>query len=131
MSPYLFFSGNCKEAFEAYERIFGGRIDTMMPHAGTPAEEHVPPEWRDKIMHAHMTIGEQALMASDAPPAHSAKPQGFSVSLTFRDVNEGRRVFDALAEGGNVTMPFSPTFWAKGFGMTVDRFGTPWMINCD
>src|ERR1700733_14104010 len=100
ISPYLFFSGNCKEAFETYERILGGKIDAMMPHAGTPAEQHVPPEWRDKVMHAHMVIGDQTLMASDAPPGKGGedKPQGFSVSLNFKDVNEGKRVFDALAE---------------------------------
>ena len=70
------------------------------------------------------------LRASDAPPEHSHKPQGFSISLTIADVTEAERKYIALADGGTVTMPFSKTFWAKGFGMCVDQFGIPWMVNC-
>ena len=131
VNAYLFFDGRCREAFEFYERLLGGRIDAMMPHAGTPAEGHVPPEWRDKIMHARLAVGDGVLMASDAPPGRREVPGGFSVSLQLTDPAEAERVFEALAEGGTVRMPLQQTFWAARFGMLVDRFGTPWMINCE
>jgi PhnB protein len=83
------------------------------------------------IMHARMSLpGGSVLMASDAPPEHVQKPQGFSISLTITDVADAERKFNALADGGTVTMPFAKTFWAKGFGMCVDKFGIPWMVNC-
>ena len=131
VNPYILFNGNCEEAFKFYARITGGKIDMMMPHSGTPAEGHVPDEWKNKIMHARMTIGRTLLMASDAPPGHYNKPQGFSVSLQVKTVAEGESIFNALADGGKVNMPFQKTFWSQGFGMLVDRYDIPWMINCD
>jgi PhnB protein len=131
VNPYLFFNGQCEEAFKFYEKLLGGEILAMMPHEGTPAENSVPAEWRKKIIHARMTVGDQTLMGSDAPPAHQQKPQGFSVNLGFTDTAEAKRIFETLANGGTVNMPFSETFWAKGFGMLVDRFGIPWMVNCE
>jgi len=130
VNPYIFFNGNCQEAFAFYAKVTGGKIEAMMPHAGTPAEAHVPAEWKDKIMHANMTIGDTLLMASDAMPGHYSKPQGFSVSLQVEDAAEGERIFNALADGGKINMPYQKTFWADGFGMLVDRFDIPWMINC-
>jgi PhnB protein len=131
LNPYLFFTGQCEAAFKFYEKVLGGKIEGMLTHAGTPAEEHVPAEWRDKIMHARMTIGDSVLMASDAPPDHSEKPGGFSVSLQFKDPAEAERVFNALGENGTMRMPFAKTFWSPGFGMLVDQFGIPWMVNCE
>jgi PhnB protein len=131
INTYLFFNGNCEEAFKFYEKVLGGKIQDMLPHAGTPAESFVPPEWRDKIMHASMKIGDDLLMASDAPPQFKAPMQGFSVSVQFKDTREAERAFKALSEGGTVKMPLEETFWAARFGMLVDRFGTPWMVNCD
>ncbi|MEP9371533.1 VOC family protein [Mesorhizobium sp. KR1-2] len=132
MSPYLAFNGNCEEAFKYYEKVLGGKIVIMMPHAGSPAEEHVPAEWRDKIMHARLTFGDdQVLMGSDAPPQYRTTMSGFSVSLQFTDVAEAERVFNALADKGQVKMPIGKTFWAERFGMVIDRFGTPWMVNCE
>ena len=130
ISPYLHFNGNCQEAFQFYERVLGGKIEALIPHAGTPAEGHVPPEWKDKIMHARLTAQGQALMASDAPPGHYNKPQGFSVTLDIKDIAEAERIYAALSENGNVTMPLQQTFWAARFAMFFDRFGIPWMINC-
>jgi PhnB protein len=131
LNPYLTFNGQCEAAFKFYEKALGGKIEAMIPHTGTPAEQHVPPEWREKIMHARLIVSGQALMGSDAPPDHYKEPKGFSVSLQFKDEAEGARVFNALAEGGKVGMPLQKTFWAAGFGTLVDRFGIPWMINCD
>jgi PhnB protein len=132
LCTYLFFTGNCEEAFKFYEKLLGGKIEMMMPHDGSPAEAHVPPEWGKKILHARMVIGESVLMASDAPPANAPKQmEGFSVSLTLKDPVEGERIFRALEEKGKVQMPFQQTFWALRFGMVTDRFGVPWMINCE
>jgi len=86
---------------------------------------------RDKIMHARMLVGDEALMGSDAPPEHYEQTKGFSVSLSIDDPAQAEHVFNALAEKGTVKMPFQRTFWAVGFGMLVDRFGIPWMINCE
>lgn len=130
LNSYLYFNGQCEEAFKFYAQVLGGKIDALLPHEGTPAEGHVPKEWHKKIMHAHMTIGDQVIMASDAPPGHFHQPQGFSVAIQLKDTTQGKRIFDALAEGGKVTMPFSETFWAAGFGMLKDKFGIPWMVNC-
>jgi len=131
VNTYLFFDGNCEAAFKFYERVLGGKIETMMPHAGSPAESSVPSAWASKILHAHMTIGGTVLMASDAPPAHSpGKPQGFAVSLEVATAAEADRVFAELSRGGKVTMPIAETFFAKRFGMCSDQFGIPWMVNC-
>lgn len=131
INPYLFFDGRCEEAFEFYARVLGGKIVAMLPHEGTPAEGHVPAEWRSKIMHARLEIGDQALMASDAPPQYQEPMKGFYVSLHYTDPSDAERVFSALAEGGTIRMAMEETFWAARFGMLVDRFGTPWMVNCD
>jgi len=131
LNPYLFFNGNCEAAFKFYEKLLGGKIVAMLPHEGTPAADHVPAEWKSKIMHARLDVGDRMLMASDAPPEHFEQPKGFSVSLGFKDAAEAERVFAGLAENGTVRMPLQETFWALRFGMLVDRFGIPWMINCD
>ena len=131
ISPYLFFNGDCEAAFKFYEKCLGGHIDAMLTHEGTPAEKEVPANWLKKILHAHMTIGGTALMASDAPPGRqSDKPAGFSVCVNIDEPAAAERAFRAMSEGGTVTMPIQQTFWAKRFGMLVDRFGVPWMINC-
>ncbi len=131
LNSYLFFNGQCEEAFKFYERCLGGKIEAMLPHEGSPAADHVPAEWRSKILHARMVVGDQVLMASDAPPGHFQAPQGFSVNIGVSDAHQAERIFHALAEKGKVTMPIAETFWALRFGMLVDRFGIPWMVNCE
>jgi PhnB protein len=129
VNPYLFYDGNCEAALKFYEKALGGKIDALMTYEGAPQSMPIPPGWNKKVMHAHMTIDGEALMASDAPPGHFHQPQGFSVSLQIDDAAEAERKFKALAEGGSVNMPFGKTFWSKGFGMCVDQFGIPWMVN--
>lgn len=131
INPYLHFNGRCEEAFKLYEKVLGGKIEVMLPHEGTPAASHVPPEWKKKIMHARLNIGDQVLMASDAPPGHYHQPQGFTVSISIKDPAEAERIFKALADKGKITMPLDKTFWAQRFGMLVDQFGIPWMVNCE
>jgi PhnB protein len=132
LNAYLYFNGQCEAAFQFYEQLLGGKIEAMIPHAGTPAEQHTPPEWRDKIMHARLTVGNNVLMGSDAPPGHYHEAsKGYSVSIGLDDPQQAERIFQALAEGGTVRMPLQTTFWAARFGMLADRFGIPWMINCE
>jgi len=131
LNPYLYFNGTCEAAFKFYAKALNGKIDAMFPHTGTPAEQHVPAEWRDKIMHAKLDIGGEVLMGSDVPPGQSeGSPRGYSVSLNVDKPAEAERVFKALSENGTVKMPLQKTFWAERFGMLVDQYGTPWMINC-
>lgn len=131
INPYLMFNGTCAEALHFYEQTLGGQIEAMMKTEGSPAAEHMPPDWGDKVMHARFRIGNNVIMASDAPPPNYSQPQGFSISVSLDDAAKGEQIFNKLAEGGSVRMPFGPTFWAKGFGMCVDRFGIPWMVNCE
>ncbi|MGB8916799.1 MAG: VOC family protein [Candidatus Sulfotelmatobacter sp.] len=131
MNPYLYFDGDCEAAFKFYEKVLGAKIVVLMTHEGTPMAKHVPAEWQTKVLHGRLTIGDQVLMASDAPPGSYQKQGGFSLSLGFTDAAEAERVFHALAENGTETMPIAETFWAVRFGMLVDRFGIPWMINCE
>jgi PhnB protein len=132
MNPYLTFKGQCEAAFKFYEKVLGGKIVAMMPHEGTPAADHVPAEWRSKIMHARLVLDDdRVLMGSDAPPGMQEEMKGFSVTLGVDKPAEAERIFHALAEDGTVRMPIQETFWATRFGMLTDRFGTPWMINCE
>lgn len=131
VNPYLMFNGNCAEALKFYEEALGARIEFSMPFEGSPACDSVPAEWAQKILHATLSIGDTKVMASDAPPGHYQAPQGISVSLSLQDAAKGEEVFNALSENGQVQMPYQPTFWAAGFGMCVDRFGIPWMVNVE
>jgi PhnB protein len=131
ISPYLSFDGNCEAAFKFYERCFGTKINAMMPYRGSPMADQTPPDWLDRIMHGNMMVGDVSLMGSDAPPDRYQKPQGITVAIGITDPAEAERVFSALAEGATVTMPLAETFWALRFGMLVDQFGIPWMVNCE
>ncbi len=131
LNAYLNFNGNCEEAFRFYERVLGAKIDCILLHEGTPAEAQAPPEWRKKVLHARLNLNGQILMASDCPPNHYQAPQGFSVTLGIKEAAEAERVFHALSENGRVGMPIQETFWAQRFGTLVDRYGIPWMINCE
>ena len=131
LSPYLLFNGQCAEAFKFYEQCLGGKIVMMQTHGDSPMKDQVPPDWRDKVLHARMIIDGKPLMGSDAPPDRYEKPQGTLLSITVPAVSEGQRMFDALAENGTINLPFQKTFWSPGFGMLIDRFGTPWMVNTD
>ena len=131
LNPYLLFNGDCEAAFKFYEKVLGAKIEAMMTHEGTPAAEQVPSEWRSKIIHARLNLNGQLIMASDAPPERYSKPGGFSVNISVTDPKEADRIFSALSEGGTVHMPIGETFWALRFGMFTDRYGTPWMVNCE
>ena len=131
VNAYLNFDGNCAEAMRFYERTLGGKLEVMMTHGESPMAAQTPPGSADRIMHARLAAGGQILlMASDSMVGQPySGMKGFCLSLVYPTAAEGRKMFDALADGGRVTMPYEKTFWAEGFGMLVDRFGTPWMVN--
>jgi PhnB protein len=130
-SPHLHYPGNCREAFQSYADIFNGRIVFAMTYGESPAAAQTTPELREKIIHARLDFGGQSVLGCDAPPERYRAPQGFDVMAGIDQPAEAERVFKALAQGGKITMPFQETFWARGFGMCTDRFGIPWMINCE
>jgi|SRR5580698_4086138 PhnB protein len=130
LNPYLNFDGQCEVAFKFYEKCLGAKITFMQPHAGTPIENQVPPEWRNRILHATLQVGDGQLQGADAPPDHYKRPTGCCVTLQIEGAAEAERVFRGLSENGQVQMPIQETFWAVRFGMLTDQFGIPWMINC-
>ena len=131
LNSYLHFGGQCEEAFKFYEKVFGGKMGDIFRYENAPDGQPIPADWRKKIMHVSMTIGDQLLMGMDAPPDRFSKPQGFHINIAMKKASDGKKVFDELSEGGKIVMPFAATFWAPGFGMMVDRYGIPWMVNCE
>ncbi len=129
----LSFAGNCREAFEFYARVLGGKITAAMPYGDGPPEMQVPEAMKDWLMHCWLEVGDQALMGSDMHSdwaTHINEPKnGFDVTFHTGDTAEARRVFEALSEGGKVGMAFAETFWSPGYGSLTDRFGIPWMVN--
>ena len=131
LNAYVAFNGNCADAFKFYEQCLGGKIVGMMKWGESPMAGQTAPEWRDKIMHARLEVGDQALMGADAPPNMFSGNHGFTVSITVNAKAEAERIFSAISEGAKVDMPLQQTFWSPAFGMLVDRFGIPWMVNCE
>ncbi|HEY5047848.1 MAG TPA: VOC family protein [Rhizomicrobium sp.] len=130
VNAYLHFNGDCEAALKFYEKHLGEEIEMLSTFEGSPAAESAPADWGKKILHARMALGDTVLLASDAPPGHYAKPQGFSISLGMDTPEDAECVFQALCEAGAVSMPMQLTFFAKRFGMVTDQFDIPWMVIC-
>jgi len=130
INPHLGFNGTCAEAFAFYAEVLGGKITFSMTHGESPMKDQVPVELHGSVMHATLAVGNFFIMGGDAPPHMYKAPVGYCTNLQFSTVDEGARVFAALRQGGSDIMPFGETFWSKGFGMCVDRFGQHWMVNC-
>ena len=131
---YLSFTGNCEEALNFYAKCLGGKIVNIMRFEGSPMDtKELPAHWKQKVMHATLEADGAQIMGSDMPPGmpHNGY-SGFTVSVYIKqDVERARKVFDALAAGGQVRMPFAPPFWGGHFGMVQDKFGVPWMVSCE
>lgn len=131
LTTYLNFSGNCEAAFNFYGKTLGGKITSMMRQGESPMADRVPAEMKDKIMHATLELPDGGiLMGADHPQGKKVSPAGFCVSVQVKDVIDGERIFKGLSEGGQVQMAFQKTFWSPGFGMCIDKFEIPWMVNC-
>lgn len=131
LNPLLSFGGQCEAAFHLYERCLGGKIETMLTWGNSPMATEVPPEWREKICHATLTVGANQIMGGDVQPGQYERMKGFQVVLGVDDPADAERIFQALAENGTVQMPMQKTFWAARFGVLIDQFGVPWAINCE
>lgn len=132
--PYLYFDGKAEEAMRSYARVLGGELNLLHYSDAPPSNEPPPPGCevvdKQRVMHACLTFDGGFIMCSDAPNAQMVEPvSGMSVNLMFDRPEQGQRVFEALAEGGAVQMPYAKTFWAEGFGMLKDRFGIAWMVG--
>jgi len=130
LHPHLNFDGRCAEAFKFYEQCLDGKISFSMTYGESPAVGQVPADWGKKIIHATLSVGDDEFSGADAPPNYYQKAQGFHVALDVKDAGEAERIFKSLAENATVEMPLQETFWATRFGMLVDRFGIPWLVNC-
>ena len=128
-TSYLFFDGNCGEAFELYAELFGGKL-AIARYSDMPEMENIPADQRDKIANVQLTVGSQELMGSDAPPQNLTKPGGYRVAIQLDDEAKTEQIFQRLAKRGSIDMPLDETSWAKKFGMVTDRFGTRWMVSC-
>ena len=131
INPYLSFKGDCEAAFTLYERCFGGQPSSIFRYAGSPMAAQAPPGWENKVMHGSVTVGDLVLMGADVAPDAYEVPKGFSLSIALKSTSEAERIFRELSTGGTIVMPLEKTFWAERFGMVVDRFGIPWLINCE
>jgi len=130
LQPYIFFYGRCEEALEFYKKALGGTFE-LMRNADSPMADHASPDFKDKVMHASFTAPGVSFFASDGREAKKIDPDEGNISLALNatDAAQGERVFNALAEGGNVTMPIADAFWGGRFGSLQDRFGIEWMIT--
>jgi PhnB protein len=133
VQPYLYFYGRCDEALAFYEQALGAEVTFKMRNKEAPSEYAAEGEAGERIMHAAFKVGQTTLMATDGMPGSTAAPaySGFSMSVSLETIAEGEKIFNALAQGGQVQLPWQPTFWAKGFGMVTDQFGVPWMVNVE
>ncbi len=131
LNPYLTFDGTAREALEFYARVLNGTVGAAMTFAEMP-EEDIPEAMCNRLAHGRVVFDGGTIMVSDTwGPESDAKHSGFSLQTEWPTVEAAKNAFEALSEGGNITMAFGPTFWAAGFGMCRDRFGVPWMVNCD
>jgi len=129
---YLMFNGRCEEAVKFYQQALGAKVEMMMRFREAPDQPPpgmLPPGSGEKIMHTSFRIGETVVMASDGMSFDGPSFKGFSLSISVPSEAEADRVFNALVEGGKVTMPLGKTFWSPRFGMLEDRFGVSWMVN--
>lgn len=129
LNPYLSFHGRCEEALEFYAAAMNGKIESLQRFSDAPGGgmEGADP---NGVMHAEFRADDVFLMASDGPPGESKSGNLVSLSISLDDTVEQKRVFDALAEGGEVTMPLEKQFWGAVFGQLTDKFGVHWMLNC-
>jgi PhnB protein len=131
LHSYVSFKGDCEAAFKFYEEMLGATPGLIFRYADSPMADVVPHGWDSKVMHGSVRIGRHLLEGADVPPERYEEPKGFSLSLNVASPPEAEKLFERLAEGGRVLYPMAKTFWSERFGMVVDRFGIPWMVNCE
>ncbi len=125
---YLNYGGNCRQAFEFYEKHLGGRITSVTTHGEQPDSSKVPPDWRKAVLHARIELGDTVLLGADIPPERFQPMRSAYLSLLVDSVDDAERIYALLSDGGQIFMPMEETFFAHRFAMLRDRFGTSWML---
>jgi PhnB protein len=128
LHTYLNYGGNCEQAFRFYEQHLGGKITMMMTHGQQPNPQNVPPNWKNAILHARISIGETELMGADIPPDRFQPIRSVYLSLSVGSNEEAERIYALLSDGGQIFMPMQETFFAFRFAQLRDKFGASWMI---
>ena len=131
LNTYISFKGDCEVAFKFYQEVLGAKPGLIFHYADSPMADVLPEGWGTRTMHGSVSIGSHRLEGADVPPERYEEPKGFSLSLNVATAAEAERLFAQLAEGGRVVYPIEKTFWSERFAMVIDRFGVPWMINCE
>lgn len=132
VEPYVTFGGKCAQAFAYYQKHLGATDPMIMPFRGSPAEAGAPPDWLDKAMHATIKFNGNTVMGSDGMPGQPPeRMQGCSLCIAVDTDAEAERIFKALSDGGNITMPMAQTFFASRYGSVTDQFGVSWMVICE
>jgi PhnB protein len=133
LNTYLQFNGNCEEALKFYEKALGFKLLMLMRYSESPMADQTPKELLNKVMHGRIALGDNVIMASDSPPDRFKKPSGFSINISIDTPEEADRIYSAFSDQAKIEacMPYGETFWAHRFGMFIDQFGVPWMINCE
>ena len=129
INSHLTFNGNCREAFEFYESLLGGSL-TMTSFGESPAANHVPEDWKNRIVHATLSLDESEIAGADVPPAEYKKPEGFYLLIEPEDPKKAEFLFSALSADGQIKIPLQEMFWSVCYGSLIDKFGTPWEISC-
>ena len=129
IAPHLTFDGQCREAIQMYQQIFGGTIATMLTYGDSPIASQIDPRWHSRIVHATLQFGESEFTGADLMPHDYRKPEGFFVTVTIEEATLAEKIFQQLAQNGEVRLPFQSTFWSPGFGVVIDQYGVPWEIN--
>lgn len=131
LNTYLFFDGNCAQAFDFYKSVFGGEFMMRSTFDEAPSELEFAESEKDKIMHVSLPVGESVLMGSDMADGFGEKtaPGGFAISYRPDSKEDADRIFALLTDGGSVVMPMQDTFWGSYFGQGADKFGVRWMVN--
>jgi PhnB protein len=128
IQPYLFFDGRCDEALDFYKKAVGATAKMLMRFKDAPDQSMITPQSKDKVMHAAVDIGDTTVLMSDGHCGGQASFKGFSLAISATSEAEAEKVFGALGEGGQVTMPLAKTFFSPRFGMLTDKFGVGWMV---
>jgi len=128
VQPYLFFEGRCDEAIDFYKKALGAKVDILMRFKEAPDQSMVTPESKEKVMHAAVRVGDAQILMSDGRCQGNVNFNGFSLAVSAANEGEADRMFNALADGGQVRMPMAKTFFSARFGMVADKFGVGWMV---
>jgi PhnB protein len=128
VQPYLNFDGRCDEALEFYKKALDAKVGMLMRFKDAPDKSMITPGSENKVMHSQVQVGDTTLLMSDGRCTGNANFHGIALAISVDSEAEAEKTFTALADGGQVQMPLTKTFFSPRFGMLSDKFGVGWMI---